>query len=397
VVIELVALSRRRAISFVVLIGLVSLFADMTYEGARSIAGLYLASLGATGTVVGIVGGAGELAGYGIRLLSGVAADRTGRYWTFAFVGYVINLCAVPLLALAGNWPLAAALLIAERTGKAIRTPSRDAMLSFATHTTGHGWGFGLHEAMDQTGAMIGPLIVAAVLAWRGDYPMAFSVLAIPAVLALTGLMTARFLFPRPQDLEVATAQIGSDGLGHAYWFYVVAACLAAAAYVDYPLIAFHFAKTGVVSQTWVPVFYAFAMGVEAVSALVFGRWFDRRGAVVLTVAIVVSSVSPILVFTGGFFEGLAGMAAWGIGMGAIDTVMRAFIGSVVAVERRAVAYGTFDACFGLAWFVGSALMGWAYDISPLAVAGISVVGQVSALAVLQIARHKASAARSIS
>src|SRR5262249_1911144 len=145
-------LSKKTALKFVVLIGLVSLFADMTYEGARGIAGPYLAVLGASGTTVGIVAGFGELIGYGLRLFSGILSDRTGKYWAITIVGYFINLLAVPFLALAGRWETAALLLVMERVGKAIRTPARDAMLSHATHQTGHGWGFGLHEAMDQIG-----------------------------------------------------------------------------------------------------------------------------------------------------------------------------------------------------------------------------------------------------
>src|SRR5437870_11171464 len=110
------------ALTFVILLGVVSLFADMTYEGARSITGPYLAVLGASATVVGIVAGFGELVGYALRLAAGYLSDRTGRYWTITLVGYVVNLLAVPLLALAGRWELAAALMIAERVGKAIRT-----------------------------------------------------------------------------------------------------------------------------------------------------------------------------------------------------------------------------------------------------------------------------------
>ena len=145
---------RTTAIRFVVLLGVVSLFADMTYEGARSVTGPFLAVLGASGTAVGLIAGLGELIGYSLRLASGYLADRTGRYWAITLVGYGLNLIAVPLLALAGRWEIAAALMICERVGKAIRTPARDAMLSHATHQVGHGWGFGLHEAMDQAGAV---------------------------------------------------------------------------------------------------------------------------------------------------------------------------------------------------------------------------------------------------
>jgi hypothetical protein len=185
---------------FVVLIGIVSLFADMTYEGARSVTGPYLGALGASGFVVGLVAGLGELIGYALRLVSGYVADRTARYWAVTLVGYALNMLAVPLLALAGHWETAAALMIAERVGKAIRTPARDAMLSHATREVGHGWGFGLHEAMDQAGAMIGPLAVAAALAAGWGYRAGFGVLLVPAVLALGVLLAAWRAYPRPAD-----------------------------------------------------------------------------------------------------------------------------------------------------------------------------------------------------
>ena len=179
------------ALRFVVLVGVVNLFADMTYEGARSVTGPFLHSLGATALVVGLVAGFGELIGYALRLVSGYVADRTARYWAVTLAGHAINMLAVPLLALAHRWEMAAALMIAERVGKAIRTPARDAMLSHATKEAGHGWGFGLHEAMDQAGAMIGPLVVAAALAAGWGYRTGFGLLLVPALLALGVLIAA--------------------------------------------------------------------------------------------------------------------------------------------------------------------------------------------------------------
>ncbi len=191
----------RSAMMFVILMGVVSLLADMTHEGARSITGPFMAFLGASGTVVGFVAGFGELVGYLLRLPSGYISDRTGRYWTITVIGYLVNMLAVPLLALAGRWETAALLIVAERAGKAIRNPTRDAMLSHATLEVGRGWGFGLHEAMDQIGAMLGPLIVAAVLYFKGSYQTSFAVLLIPAILTIGVLLAARHLYPSPRDL----------------------------------------------------------------------------------------------------------------------------------------------------------------------------------------------------
>ena len=200
------------ALKFVVLLGVVSLFADMTYEGARSITGPFLALLGASGTAVGLIAGLGELIGYSLRLASGYLADRTGRYWAITLVGYGLNMLAVPLLALAGRWEVAAALIICERMGKAIRTPARDAMLSHATHRVGHGWGFGLHEALDQAGAVVGPLAVAGVLVAGGGYQAAFAMLLVPAAITLGLLLLARWLNPRPRDLEPITPRTTAGG-----------------------------------------------------------------------------------------------------------------------------------------------------------------------------------------
>ena len=228
-------ISKRTALKFVILLGVVSLFADMTYEGARSITGPYLAILGASGTIVGIVAGFGELIGYGLRLVSGYVSDRTGKYWTVTLVGYFVNLLAVPLLALAGRWEIAAFFMIIERMGKAIRNPARDAMLSHATQSIGRGWGFGLHEAMDQIGAILGPLIVATVLYLNGGYRISFAILLIPALLALAVLLVARALYPRPRDLEVASIELRTKGFPRMFWLYLAAVSLIAAGYVDFP------------------------------------------------------------------------------------------------------------------------------------------------------------------
>src|SRR5437764_8536873 len=191
------------ALRLVVLLGVLSMLADVTYEGARSITGPFLATLGASGLVVGVVAGFGELAGYLIRLVSGRAATGAGRIWAITLFGYALNLFAVPALALAGNWPAAAALIVLERVGKGARVPPRDAMLSHATQEMGRGWGFGLHEAMDQTGALVGPLLVALVLARHHTDRTAFVLLIVPAVFALAVLLTARAQYPDPRELEV--------------------------------------------------------------------------------------------------------------------------------------------------------------------------------------------------
>lgn len=371
-----------RSVLFVVLLGLVSLCADMTYEGARSITGPFLGTLGASGAVVGFVSGLGELVGYMLRLVSGYLSDRTRRYWLLTFIGYTVNLLAVPLLALTGHWLLAATLIVLERFGKAIRTPARDAMLSHATKQMGHGWGFGLHEAMDQIGAVLGPLIVFATLSFRSDYRLAFAVLLVPALLALTSLTVARLQFPRPQDLEAKSVALQTRGFTPTYWLYLGAVGLVAAGYADFPLMAYHFGKTGMVSSSYIALFYALAMGVDAVAALALGRLFDRIGFATLVLATLVSAGFAPLAFLGGFWGAITGAILWGIGMSAQESVMRAAVARLIPSERRGTGYGVFHTGYGFAWFAGSALMGWLYDRSVIALVAFSVVAQLAALVV---------------
>jgi hypothetical protein len=227
-------LTKAGAWQFIILVGVVSLLSDMTYEGARSISGPFLGSLQASAVVVGVVAGLGEFIGYSLRLVSGYLTDRLGKYWPITFTGYCLNLFAVPLLALVGRWEAAAVLLVVERLGKAIRTPARDAMLSHAATEVGRGWGFGFHEAMDQIGAVTGPLIVAAVLYFRGSYREGFAVLLLPAILAMVVIAVAARLYPHPQHLEVSAPKLETAGLRRPYWLYVAAVGLGAG-YADFP------------------------------------------------------------------------------------------------------------------------------------------------------------------
>ena len=373
------------ALRFVVLFGVVSLFADMTYEGARSVLGPYLGLLGASATIVGMVAGAGELIGYALRLMSGYLSDRTGRPWALTIFGYSVNLLAVPLLALAGRWEIAAALAILERVGKGIRTPARDAMLSHATSRMGRGWGFGLHEALDQVGAVLGPLIVAFVLSTGGNYRTGFAILLGPALVALSVLIAARFLYPRPQELEMQATTLQIQGMNRLFWLYLAGVGLIAAGFADFPLIAFHFGQAKTVPEVWIPTFYAVAMGTDAVAAPVFGRLYDRLGFRTLILATLLSALCAPLVFLGNFWEALLGVTVWGIGMGAQESIMRAAVAGMTDQQRRGTAYGIFNTGYGLAWFLGSSLMGVLYDLSLPALIGFSVGLQVLSLPLLMV------------
>ena len=379
---------KKSALRFVITVGIVSLFADMTYEGARGITGQFLYTLGASATAVGFVAGFGELAGYGLRSLFGYLADKTHRYWTFIFVGYAINLFAVPALALAGNWPLAAALIIAERTGKSIRRPPVHAMLAHAGSQIGTGWAFGLHEALDQTGATIGPLITALILYLHGGYPEAFAALLITALLSLASLTVARITYPSPHELEERKpTTLQAKGFARAYWLYAVAGMCVAAGFADFSLVAFHFQKKNVVPQSLIPVFYSAAMLTGAISALFFGKLLDKIGLPIVLLAFFLGALFAPCVFCGGFSVALVGMILWGLGMGAQDSLLRAVLSPTIPRDKRSTAFGVFDTFFGVAWFAGSAVMGLLYDKSIFALVIFSVVLQLAALPFFVLAK----------
>ena len=379
------------ALRFIVLMGVVSLLADMTYEGARSITGPFLAFLGASATVVGVVSGFGEFIGYALRILTGFISDKTKRYWTITIIGYIVNLGAIPLLALVGRWELAALLLVLERMGKAVRTPARDAMLSHATRTVGTGWGFGLHEALDQIGAVTGPLIISLVLLLRGQthFPEAFLTLGVPAVLAILIVIISSLLYKNPQDLEVKRISLVDKGLQRSYWTYLIAASCLAMGYADFPLLAFHIKKLQLASDTLIPVFYALAMGIDAVAALIFGKLFDRKGIAVMWWAVLCSLFFAPFVFLGTFPFVVLGVLLWGIGMGAQESIMRAGVAEITASDRRASAYGIFSTGFGFAWFVGSAAMGVLYDRSVMQLVTFSMFFQLIAVPIFMSIKIK--------
>lgn len=381
--------SENTAIKFVVLLGIVSLFADMVYEGARSVIGPYLGLLGASGAIVGFVAGFGELIGNILRIFTGYFVDRTAKYWLIAFLGYSCNLIAIPLLAFAVNWQVAAGLIIFERIGKAIRVPSRDAMLSYATHKMGRGTGFGLHQVLDQIGAMLGPMIIAIILFFKNDYRLGFAFLAIPAVLTLGMLLFAKRLYPHPRELEVAAPELNPKGIPDLFWIYLIAAGLVAAGYADFPLIAFHFQKTSILSPVWITLYYVIGMGASAVSALLFGRIYDRKGCVILIVAIFLSAFFAPLVFLGHSLTALLGMIVWGIGMGAQRSLLKAVIGDMVSKQIRGAAFGIFNAGYGIAWFLGSWLIGILYDTSISWLIGFSILTQLGSIPFIYIVQKK--------
>ena len=371
----------KSAFRFVLIIGVVNLLADFTYEGGRAVIGPFLGSLGASAAVIGFVAGFGELVGYALRSISGYFADKTHRYWPFAFAGYALNQLAIPALALVTSWQTGSALVIAERTGRAIRKPAMDAMLSHAGESIGAGWVFGLNEALDQAGATAGPLLIAYILSAHGGYRMGFGFFLVPAIMCMLVVLAARLLYPRPHELETRSAELlPTTKLTRPFWMYLAAGALVAAGLADFSLISFHFQKTSTITPNVVPIFYAVAMATSALSGLIFGRLFDKFGRSIALLAFFLSAGYAPFAFFGNATSALIGMILWGIGMGAEGSVLRALVTSVIPSAKRGTAFGFFDAGFGIAWFLGSAAMGLLYEKSIFAVVLFSVAMQLAAL-----------------
>jgi MFS family permease len=375
-----------QAKTFVILMGVVAMFGDMTYEGARGLVGPYLALLGASATAVGFAAGLGEFLGYGLRLVTGWLGDKTRAYWPLVIGGYAINLVAVPGLALVGSWQAAIVLLLLERVGKAIRSPARSTLVSFASKELGSGKSFGIDEALDQVGAVSGPLLTALVIWVMRDEPVtdryrvAFAVLLLPVLLNLGFALFARKKFPQPEAMEAGRSRDRS-GMGKLFRWYVVAVMLLALGFADWALVAYHATRGGLVDLGLLPVLYAGVMGVDALCALLFGTLFDRFGLSVLAVSALFSALfAPLVFLSPSGWVLVAGAALWAIGMGAQDSIFKAAIAELVPKERRGRAYGSFFALFGLAWWIGSTAMGWLYEQSLTGLVIFSVVTQLASV-----------------
>ncbi|WP_409429065.1 MFS transporter [Mycobacterium sp. SMC-11] len=357
---------------FVAVFGTVSLLADFVYEGARSITGPLLASFGATGLVVGTVTGIGEAAALGLRLVSGPLADRTRRFWAWTIAGYALTVLTVPLLGVAGTLWVACALVIAERVGKAVRSPAKDTLLSHATSAIGRGRGFAVHEALDQVGAVIGPLTVAGVLALTGgDYAPALGVLALPGAATLALLVWLRLRVPEPRDYEReepgAVPAHPADAVGRlpaAFWRYCGFVALTMTGFTTFGLVSFHLVTQGLLPAAAVPVLYAAAMGADAVAALVSGWCYDRFGGKVVFALPILSAAVAMFAFAGSVAAAVTGALLWGAAVGIQESTLRAVVADLVPPGRRASAFGVFAAGLGAAAAIGGVLTGWLYDVS---------------------------------
>lgn len=393
---------------FVLWLGVASMLADIAYEGARSITGPYLASLGVSAALVGAITGAGEAVSLAGRLVSGPIADKTRAYWPLMLGGYALTVISVPLLGLTSVVWIIAGLIFAERAGKALRRPAKDVMLSHAASAIGRGRGFAAHEALDQFGAVIGPLAVAAAFAVTGRYAPTFGMLAVPGVAVIVVLLWLRRRVPDPSVYEptvvrVAEGKVLASGrrggrrrrssLGHPFWWYLTFATTTTVGLSTFGVLSFHLVKEDLVAPAVVPVIYAAAMAVDALSALAAGAIFDRWGRGILAIVPVLAAAVPALAFSSSLSAAVVGILLWAAVLGIQESVMRAAVADLIPAERRGTAYGIFAAALGLAALAGGVLTGTLYKTSlPLLVA---IVGVIEALSIsvffVWVRRHPAA------
>lgn len=390
-----------QAMIFIILFGIVSLFSDMTHEGASSIRGAYMSLLGASAGAIGFVSGLGELIGYSMRYVFGKLTDKTKRYWLMTIAGYVLDVLAVPALALVGEhgWIAACGLLIIQRMGKAIKKPAKDTIMSFAASQEGVGKSFGIQEVLDQIGAFLGPVLLYIVMLFKTEgstfeiYSRCFAVLAVPGAITILLLLITKYKFPNPENFEPEEKRFTPFKVKKEFIFYIAGISLFAFGFIDYSIIIMHVSKTytnisaqltetsSLVNSGTLPLLYAGAMLVDAVAALVFGLMYDKKGVKALAWSTVISAPFAILVFgTKSTSALLLGIALWGVGMGAQESILKAAVTKMVPKSSRATGYGVFECSFGVFWFLGSWLLGVLYDISISAMITVSVVSQLAAI-----------------
>jgi MFS family permease len=372
----------------------------MVYEGMRSVAGPFLGELGASAFTVGLVTGAGEAVALALRLVTGPWADHSGRHWRLTVVGYAMTAVCVPLLAVApfvgaAGVVLASVLILLERTGKAVRSPAKSALLARMALRMGRGRGFAIHKALDQVGAFAGPLLVAGAAALTGTYWPGFALLAVPGAVSLLLLAQLGRRVPGiterdPEDdppaagptggvlRRVRARTLGTD-LPRVFHLFSLSSALTTAGLMTFGVISYRLVDAGLVTLAAVPVVYALAMAVEAVAALATGELFDRWGPRVLLAVPVVVVAVPAAVLADSLAVVLVGVALWGAATGVQDSTVKAYVAGLVGPSRRATAYGIFAGVQGLGALAGGALAGALVDSHQAAlVAGVAALQAVA-------------------
>ena len=371
--------------SLIFFLGIVSLFADITYEGARSIIGQYLFVLGSSSLFVGFIAGFGEFIGYFLRILFGYLADKTKNYWSFMIIGYSLNAFSVPLLAFTNNYLIAGILILLERLGKAIRTPSRDTIISFIGAKYGSGISFGIHEFLDQIGALSGPLLVFLILSLsKNNYKLSFLILIIPAILCLIFLFWTKMKFSNISEIEIRGKRYESFKSSKKFWIYTIAIGFVSFGFIDFALISYHYKKINLFEPNIIAILYSIAMITDAISSIILGKLFDKFGIKVILFSILLTSFSSPLLFL--FNEKMIIFLAiilWGIGIGSQESIMRAYISNIIKKEERATAFGIFNSIYGFSWFIGSLMIGYLYSLSLTYMVILSFSFQIFGLLIL--------------
>lgn len=381
---------------FILGFGIVSMLMDIVYEAALSVQGPLLYSVGASAAIVGLVSGLGEATSLAGRLASGPWADRTGRYWLFAILGYAATGLAVPAMGFAGSVLGVSFLIIFERFGKSLRTPSRDAMLSHAASQVGRGKGFALHEMLDQVGAIAGPLVAAAILqATRNAYGPALGVMIVPGLAAMGMLLLLRHRVPNPDFFEAgeetkegfdSSGKVSPMRLPRLFWVYTCFCGLVLAGVGTFGVISYHMVSTELVTTPMVPVLYAVAMAVDGVFALVTGSLYDKMGTRVLFALPVISALIPLFAYTGNATLVVCGVVLWGASLGIQESTMRAAVADMVPGCKRATSYGMFSVFMGIGSFVGAGATGALYAHGQSAIVAYAMAIELMAMIVLAIA-----------
>lgn len=382
------------ALHFVVLLGIVNFFGDVTYEGGASINGPFLGMLGGSAAAISIVAGIGEFLGYSLRSVAGYFADKTGRHWLIIFVGYTINLLAVPAMALAPTFSVAASFIIAERIGRALRKPSIEAMLSYTTDKLGKGWAFALNTALDETGATLGPLLIACLLFANIDFRGSYAVLLISAITSLVILIFIRIIFPAPKNLTTISNDKRPQKFTTPFWLNMAAGTMFAMGLMSYELVAFHIANKASIATFWVPILLAFATFCGVIANLILGKCYDFFGWPVLLIAVILSAAFSPLAFLGPWGLIIAAMPFLGIGYATQDTLLKAVIVDLLPSGKRSFSFGIFYTGYGFGWLIGSIVSGLLYQHSLVVLSIFTASVQLISLPLFLFAAKKSAPSR---
>jgi MFS family permease len=387
--------SKRTAYIAILTLGLVSMLGDIVYESGRGVAPDYLLFLGASAFMVGAVSGAGEFLGYGARLISGALSDRSKAYWVFIFVGYGLIL-AIPLIGFTYSLELVIALLLLERLGKALRSPSRDTVVSIIGKDVGSGKAFGLHEAIDQIGAVVGPLLFAAVLFFTANnYQVAFGILIIPFVLMMIVIVYTYRKVGKSVEVEVQNIKHEKAPLSRGFWFYCLAVFLNTLGLIPVALILFSGSLIlQPLGQAWVvPLLYVVVQAVDAPMALVSGYLFDKAGVTVLVLPFALSVFPVFFVSYRGLFGVILACVTFGLVLGMQESIYRAAVCELVPLGKRGTAYGILNAILGFGTLASGVIFGYFLDkgYSTIILVGFALVLQIGAILTLSRCRKLSS------